>query len=624
MITGQVDQLMFGYRDGHQLLGGSRQVDSRALRLLLGATDMAIDVPNERFLTGLPLGTRDAYALCATWAAPEAPRPGAVWARVLLIPSELLGTIPDPLQLVLALDRPSRDDPSEFKVKLELSSLTTRDVAHPPRPLLESAVAAAYGATGKGVVVEPDLRAAEATIAALWRAQWPELRREFTFRTRPTARLDKPSADLIIARKIRGTTRPSSGSSHPAWVALVADAIDDPAQSTLRTFLDEFGPLEAPEVKSVRVLANVFRRLAEGSTDAVREALEESYPSPAEGSALKLALFGTGSARPWSGSEVDRVMSLLASKTDAWDSDALNLSTRVEALVESHGPNGVSRALGGAAPGVTEAVLSALIRRACPSDVSVFAQAHRELAVRLASAVPALLHDESAWEGLTEDAAAALLNAAGPDDPMTLTAAIHAGFSQLVRREAGALATAMAIVRTGTYRDAVLTLRDEGPAQFAAPVEDDRVHLLVVAVWGQVQSDLPDRLERTRDRVDDFWLRAAVEAIASASLDPSLVLPVAFGPLHNAITADQLPRECWRRLEKVLPAAPDPALRLRRHLLDVARTNQWTGDQFEHALRGAGPHANQLLHDFAGDDDWWLAAARAVIRTAVGLLGGHR
>jgi hypothetical protein len=73
-----LDQLVFGYREGHQLLGGSRQLDPRDLRLLLGATDMSIEGSSGRFLTGVRLATQPDYALCATWAAPEAPLPGAV------------------------------------------------------------------------------------------------------------------------------------------------------------------------------------------------------------------------------------------------------------------------------------------------------------------------------------------------------------------------------------------------------------------------------------------------------------------------------------------------------------------------------------------------------------------
>jgi hypothetical protein len=148
--------------------------------------------------------------------------------------------------------------------------------------------------------------------------------------------------------------------------------------------------------------------------------------------------------------------------------------------------------------------------------------------------------------------------------------------------------------------------------------------LLVVAVWGapQIPPDLLSRLDRTRDNVDEFWLRAGVEAISSSILPAREVLPVTFGPLHNAITADRLPRDCWSRLDHVLPTAGDPALRLRRYMLNIARDEQWDSDTFESALRGAGPHAGQLLQDFAGEDDWWVAAARAVIRATVGRFGG--
>jgi hypothetical protein len=625
MTEHMLDQLVFGYRDGHQLLGGSRQLEPRDLRLLLGATDMSIEGPSGRFLTGLRLATRAEYAICATWAAPEQPRPGAVWAHVVIIPDNVLGSLDDPMSVSSALTRPDGTDLGRYGTKVAIPQRTADIDDAPPRRLLEAAVDAAYGTRGSGVVIEPNLDLAEQAVAALWRAQWAALRLEFTFRTRASARSDKPAADLVIARRVRGTVRPTLRESSPVWVRLVADAIECPAQSTFSSFLNEFGPLEPAHIRSVGVLANVFRRLSEGSTDAVREALEESYPSPQAGTALKLSLFGPGSDRPWSGSESERIHSLVSSTVDAWDIEALDLSARVEALMDTQGPIGVSEALTGTSTGVTDAVLHALVRRAHPSDIAGFIPAHPELVGRLIDAIPGLLNDVAAWRGLSTEEAGTLLKGISPDEIRSLVAAIHAGFGTEVLHSAGLTSTANAIALAGTYDDASSTLYGQDPSQLVAASTDDRLTLLVVALWGEIQvpPDLPVRLERTRENVDEFWLRAAVEAIASSALPARDVLPVAFGPLHNAITADRLPRECWSRLDDVLPIAPDPALRLRRYLLNIARDQQWNSDKFESALRGAGPHAGQLMQDFSGDDDWWVAAARAVVRTTVGLLGGR-
>jgi len=619
-----VDQLLFGYSGGHQLLGGSRPLDPRDLRLLLGATDMSMEGSTERFLTGLALSTEDSYALCATWAAPEASRPGAVWARVLIISADLLGVLEDPLGLAMFLSRPESTDvrPYSSGVHLNPGQPATE---MPPEDLLDRVVAAAYGAGSRSVIVEPDLQAAEGAIGAIWRAQWPELRFAFTFRTRPTARADKAAADVVIAKRVRGTTRPSSKATRSPWVKLIAQAVTVPEQSTFASFVSEFGPLEQPTIRSVRVLADVFRRLEEGSVDTVRGTLESSYPSPHAGVALKVALFGLGSDRPWSGSEAERTKSLLASEVDAWDVEALNLSTRIQALISTQGMDAVSETLSGTSPGVNRAVVDALTERGRSSDISNIGARHPEIAIRVATERPDLLNNRDAWDGLPSTTATALLKV-GAFEERSVVAAIRSGHGSAVLKVAGTRTVAAAIAHYGTYADAVELPGIVDAVELRGHPTDDRVALLLVALHGRAQVDpeLPDRLERCRNGADELWLRAAVEAIASPDLPHSNVLTVTFGPLHDAITADRLPRECWNRLDRVLPPASDPALRLRRYLVAVAQQEHWNPEQFERALRGAGPHAGQLLHDFSDDDDWWVAATRAVIRAAVGLFGGHR
>jgi hypothetical protein len=229
--------------------------------------------------------------------------------------------------------------------------------------------------------------------------------------------------------------------------------------------------------------------------------------------------------------------------------------------------------------------------------------------VRLVERRPGLLNDPAAWAGLTETTAAALVKAAAVDG-RSIVAGIGAGHGDDVLRAAGPAAVARAIAHDGTYADATDLLAGIEPRELARDRTDDRVVLLLVALFGQAQvdADLPARLERCRGRADDLWLRAAVEAITSTVLPHSEALTVAFEPLHDAITADRLPRECWNQLDDVLPQAPDPALRLRQHLLAIAEEEQWTGERFERALRGAGPYAGQLLHDFSDGDDWWVAS----------------
>lgn len=285
----------------------------------------------------------------------------------------------------------------------------------------------------------------------------------------------------------------------------------------------------------------------------------------------------------------------------------------------------VSHALSGASAGLNDAVLRALVRRDSPSDVAQFVASHPDLVVRLVDARPDLLNSPEAWNELVEGAASTLLRSATLSQ-RSIVAAIRAGHGVEVLKVSTPDVVASAVLNEGTYADARNVLGSMVPEQLLREPTDDRRVLLSIAMWGssQIEADLPARLERSRGQADEFWLRAAVEALSSTVLPRSEVLTATFGLLHDAITADRLPRECWNRLDGVLPPAGDPALRLRRYLLAVAQEERWTTEQFQRALRGAGPHAGQLLHDFADDADWWVVATRAVIQAAVGVLGGRR
>ena len=85
MTLERIDQLVFGYEEGHRLLGGSTEIPASALAILLGATDAPVESSRDRLVTGFPLDEIVRYALCFTWSAPESPRPGAVWSHVLLV-----------------------------------------------------------------------------------------------------------------------------------------------------------------------------------------------------------------------------------------------------------------------------------------------------------------------------------------------------------------------------------------------------------------------------------------------------------------------------------------------------------------------------------------------------------
>jgi hypothetical protein len=98
--------------------------------------------------------------------------------------------------------------------------------------------------------------------------------------------------------------------------------------------------------------------------------------------------------------------------------------------------------------------------------------------------------------------------------------------------------------------------------------------------------------------VDELWLRIGVKAL----VEDKNALPVVFGPLHLAASEERLPRDLWRSIDRVAPPGSDPAQRFRLLLLQRIREEQWSSSRVGVALKGAGPHAREVLRDLEKDD----------------------
>ena len=183
------DQFLFGYEDGHRLLTGSRELPSATLVRMLGATDAAVAPDSAPLVTGLALRETEEFAFCVTWTAPEARRPGAVWSHALVVGEAQLRD-PHACDVLVGLPRrPSADasDLDTYRAPLPLDRAPASPSYLPPAPLdlelLENLISTAYSPTD-GIVVDQNLAAGARALLVLWRAQWPELRAGFSFRTR--------------------------------------------------------------------------------------------------------------------------------------------------------------------------------------------------------------------------------------------------------------------------------------------------------------------------------------------------------------------------------------------------------------------------------------------------------
>src|ERR1700678_3833458 len=90
MMGLRIDQCLYGYRNGHELLASSTALSPELRNKLLVLSDLAgsqMVAGFETYLTGTAVSA-GVYAFVRTWYAPEVARPGAVWSHVLLLRRE--------------------------------------------------------------------------------------------------------------------------------------------------------------------------------------------------------------------------------------------------------------------------------------------------------------------------------------------------------------------------------------------------------------------------------------------------------------------------------------------------------------------------------------------------------
>lgn len=83
-----LNQLLFGYNQGHSLLSASiklAQKDRDLIQQLSDWSDFQGSDDDLSYISGFPLETSDCYAISKTWYANEMQRPGCAWTHVLLI-----------------------------------------------------------------------------------------------------------------------------------------------------------------------------------------------------------------------------------------------------------------------------------------------------------------------------------------------------------------------------------------------------------------------------------------------------------------------------------------------------------------------------------------------------------
>jgi hypothetical protein len=197
-----VDQLLFGYRHGHELIAGSRELSAAALREVMPHADASLEPMEEHQLVGVWVDSIESYLLGRIWPAPEHSRPGAVWAHVLLIGAEDLRA--GPLSaLPTLLRRPDEGALDYYSERLdwppELDPITV------PPPLGRALVDATRpGDDRPHVVLWPTPAQAESALVALLDVMPAARRAGLSFRTRERARPGASAYRVQVAASLRG------------------------------------------------------------------------------------------------------------------------------------------------------------------------------------------------------------------------------------------------------------------------------------------------------------------------------------------------------------------------------------------------------------------------------------
>lgn len=613
----KIDQLVFGYRDGHRQLAGSTDLNREVASAILGATDAAVSVKDDHLITGMPFPKLSIYAFSVTWPAPEAGRPGAVWAHTLLISFDDLSQLPHPASLISYTRRPKTSALDSYRQPIPID-LSEHVSFAPDASLLKVLFSASRASESATIVVHPDLRKAEQTLLLLWDAAWPALRSTFAFRTRSTLRSVPDSPFVGVARQVTGlatsraiedvrTDLPPGQVFEPAqWIAaLIHGSQEGP---DVRRFLQEFGPDEPPQLSSFFSLGELFEYVTRGNVDVVMEMLEVLHPKQQSGSHLKAALFGDGPRNWWTVSDLQLVSAILTTPGNVFDVKALRLSKRLASLIDQgHVTELLEARSGSRSAAIRRALVDALVERATVDTLLAVARLDEPLAFEVLKQRRDLATDAQFWRLLSSAEAEAIL----PTVPLTneiLFAVAQGGKVKALLNHVSFPEILARIAAIGGVR-LVRRIAEALPleASVAAADSDDARLLLGAATTGVIElTDLLGALERRRHTRDEYWLRSAVSALAAANSKRAReVLEVVFGPVHRAIAEDRLPGDLWARLSPLLPKANNPARRVRRFLIDAVKEDGWDKRSVERALRDSGPDIALLRDEVKHEDEVW-------------------
>lgn len=609
-----IDQLLFGYRDGHELLAGSRALAPAQQRELLPHMDASFERADEQQLVGISARSTGGYLLARIWPAPERPRPGAVWAHGLLLSAEQLqfGHLGGLLAL---LRRPTDELLGGYGKKLPWPESSGVAATQPLAGVLTWA-ALVSDQRSRVVLWHPSSDAEHALVALLDAFPGPA-REGLSFRTRERARLGDSPYRLQVASQLGGRTasatsmvidaRRPPNAPLPDWTTLIVDT--EPA-ARRRDFLHRYGDEDARTQQQVSALAIIASSLdGDAGPDAVIQELVEHFPRPQEVLDLRIDLLGAAdvAVELWD-AEDDTRLGLLIEHSIHFDPGHFDISHRLTTYWQSDRGGALDLAARALHTNVDTAwrhgLIAALSSIVGPMDMSLLV-ASKPLFEAVLEHRPDLLGEPALWQAVSKALASRLLTTEGsrlPEadlaiallgTPALLTLAVQTvplqfdtAMREALRHPEKSAVRALAALPAfeGWIIDAPLASAET--RRLLEWVAVERLHNRTSHGWWGIAEDL--RAEPAGR------LSAALLAVAldDSSADGDRLLELTFAPVHRALAEERLDDEAWSMLDPRLPRRDDwdRAGRLRRGLIKRATAGHWDAARLASTLEGAGPH----------------------------------
>jgi hypothetical protein len=180
----EIEQLLHGYQNGHELLASSIRLPSSDAELIARLSDLSGSLLENRFqpyLTTYPLPSGTHYAFARTWLDEGARRRGCVLTHTLLIPLSVWASeTVDPFSIFDVFKTPSRQDVKSYRRALVIENQeTSRPLNVDIDPSSQLAFVDKYFGEGIKPVVWFGEKDSDLILLLVLRSLWPRLRECF-------------------------------------------------------------------------------------------------------------------------------------------------------------------------------------------------------------------------------------------------------------------------------------------------------------------------------------------------------------------------------------------------------------------------------------------------------------